>query len=72
MAVGILGEKVGMTRIFTKQGDSIPVTVIIAGPCRAIQQKNIEKDGYNAIQLGFKSIKTISSGTGVWQELTQP
>ncbi|MCK4240523.1 MAG: 50S ribosomal protein L3 [Candidatus Atribacteria bacterium] len=56
MAAGILGEKVGMTRIFTKNGESIPVTVILAGPCQVIQQKNIEKDGYNAIQLGFKSI----------------
>ena len=57
MAIGILGEKVGMTRIFAKNGESIPVTVILAGPCRVIQQKNIENDGYNAIQLGFKSIK---------------
>ncbi len=57
MAVGILGEKIGMTRIFTKQGESIPVTVILAGPCRVIQQKNVDKDGYNAIQLGFKNIK---------------
>jgi len=56
MATGILGEKVGITRIFTKNGESIPVTVILAGPCRIVQQKNIEKDGYNAIQLGFKGI----------------
>jgi len=56
MAAGILGEKVGMTRIFTENGESIPVTVILAGPCRIIQQKNIKKDGYNSIQLGFKSI----------------
>ena len=45
-----------MTRIFTKNGESVPVTVILAGPCKVIQQKNTEKDGYNAIQLGFKSI----------------
>ncbi|MCK5766801.1 MAG: 50S ribosomal protein L3 [Candidatus Atribacteria bacterium] len=57
MAEGILGEKVGMTKVFTDKGESVPVTVIIAGPCRVIQKKDTEKDGYNAIQLGFKSIK---------------
>ena len=57
MAEGILGEKVGMTKVFTENGESVPVTVIMAGPCRVIQKKNIEKDGYNAIQLGFKNIK---------------
>ncbi len=57
MIAGILGEKVGMTRIFTKNGESIPVTVILAGPCQVIQKKTIEKDGYNAIQLGFKEVK---------------
>lgn len=56
MEAGILGEKIGMTRIFTKNGESIPVTVILAGPCRVIQRKNIEKDGYNAVQLGFKEV----------------
>jgi large subunit ribosomal protein L3 len=45
-----------MTRIFTKKGESIPVTVILAGPCRVIQRKNLEKDGYNAVQLGFKEV----------------
>jgi len=57
MTIGILGEKLGMTRIFTKNGESVPVTVILAGPCKVIQPKNTEKDGYNAVQLGFKSIK---------------
>lgn len=56
MGAGILGEKIGMTRIFTKNGESIPVTVILAGPCRVIQRKNLEKDGYNAVQLGFKEV----------------
>ncbi len=56
MVAGILGEKVGMTRTFSKNGDSIPVTVILAGPCQIIQKKNIEKDGYNAVQLGFKEV----------------
>jgi len=57
MVAGILGEKVGMTRIFAKNGESIPVTVILAGPCQVIQKKTIEKDGYNAVQLGFKEVK---------------
>ncbi len=57
MAAGILGEKIGTTRMFAKNGESVPVTVIIAGPCQVIQKKNIEKDGYNAVQLGFKEIK---------------
>ncbi|MEA1939289.1 MAG: 50S ribosomal protein L3 [Candidatus Caldatribacteriota bacterium] len=57
MAEGILGEKVGMTKVFTKNGESVPVTVIIAGPCKVIQKKDIEKDGYTAIQLGFKNVK---------------
>ena len=56
MALGLIGEKLGMTRIFNKDGDSIPVTVILAGPCRVVQLKNEEKDGYNAVQLGFKDI----------------
>jgi large subunit ribosomal protein L3 len=57
MVAGILGEKLGMTRMFTKNGESVPVTVILAGPCQVIQKKSIEKDGYIAVQLGFKEVK---------------
>lgn len=57
MAAGILGEKIGTTRMFAKDGESVPVTVILAGPCQVIQRKNMEKDGYNAVQLGFKEVK---------------
>ena len=57
MAEGILGEKIGMTKIFTDKGESVSVTVIMAGPCRVIQKKDTEIDGYNAVQLGFKGIK---------------
>lgn len=49
---GILGTKVGMTRIF-KDDRAIPVTVILAGPCPVIQRRTPEKDGYTAVQLGF-------------------
>jgi len=52
---GILGKKVGMTRIF-KDDKAIPVTVIKAEPCVVVQKKTIETDGYNAIQIGFEEI----------------
>ncbi len=54
---GILGRKVGMTQIFDEEGRLIPVTVIEAGPCWVVQVKNKEKDGYEAIQLGFREVK---------------
>ena len=50
---GILGRKVGMTRVYNEHGRSIPVTVIEAGPCTILQKKTIAKEGYNAIQVGF-------------------
>jgi large subunit ribosomal protein L3 len=50
---GIIGRKVGMTRIFRAEGNSIPVTVIEAGSCPILQVKNAKTDGYNAVQLGF-------------------
>jgi len=53
MTKGILGRKVGMTQIFDETGACIPVTVIQAGPCRVLQVRTAEKDGYEAVQLGF-------------------
>jgi large subunit ribosomal protein L3 len=53
MAKHILGKKIGMTRIFHDNGKSIPVSVLEVGPCCIIQIKKVEKDGYNAIQVGF-------------------
>jgi large subunit ribosomal protein L3 len=50
---GLIGKKVGMTAIFTPDGRHIPVTVILAGPCVITQVKTVEKDGYNALQIGF-------------------
>ncbi|MDR2550034.1 MAG: 50S ribosomal protein L3 [Desulfobulbus sp.] len=50
---GILGRKVGMTRVYDENGRSIPVTVIEAGPCTILQKKTVNKEGYNAIQVGF-------------------
>jgi large subunit ribosomal protein L3 len=51
--LGIIGQKLGMTRLFDELGNAIPVTVIQAGPCVVIQVKTQENDSYNAIQLGF-------------------
>ena len=50
---GIIGKKIGMTRIFNEEGLSIPVTVIQAGPCPVVQVKTGEKEGYDSVQLGF-------------------
>lgn len=50
---GILGKKIGMTSIFDERGQSIPCTVIEAGPCTITQIKTVERDGYTALQLGF-------------------
>lgn len=53
MPEGILGKKLGMTRVFNEKGAMVPVTVIEAGPCAILQVKTVEKEGYRAIQLGF-------------------
>ena len=53
----ILGKKVGMTQIFTESGETVPVTVIEAGPCYVTQVKTRERDGYDAVQLGFEEVK---------------
>ena len=54
---GIIGKKLGMTSHYNEDGSVIPVTVIEAGPCVVVQKKNDDKDGYNAIQLGFEDQK---------------
>ncbi|OAB35149.1 50S ribosomal protein L3 [Paenibacillus glacialis] len=54
---GILGKKLGMTQVFTAEGNVIPVTVIEAGPCVVLQKKDLENDGYEAVQLGFSDKK---------------
>ena len=57
MKKGIIGKKLGMTQIFDEIGNVIPVTVIEAGPCVVAQKKTAEKDGYDAVQLGFMDVK---------------
>ncbi len=53
MVTGIIGRKVGMTQVFTGEGDLVPVTVIQAGPCTVVQAKTPARDRYSAVQLGF-------------------
>ena len=57
MSKAILGRKLGMTQIFTEEGKVVPVTVVEAGGNIVIQNKTVETDGYNAVQLGFGDIK---------------
>ena len=56
MEKAIIGKKIGMTQIFDEAGHVVPVTLIKAGPCTVVQKKTAEKDGYNAIQLGFETV----------------
>ncbi|MES9893291.1 MAG: 50S ribosomal protein L3 [Candidatus Thiodiazotropha endolucinida] len=82
MAIGVVGRKAGMTRIFTEQGESIPVTVIEVEPNRVTQMKSDETDGYLAIQVTTGDRKSsrvnkpasghfakagIEAGRGVWE-----
>ncbi|HUL44929.1 MAG TPA: 50S ribosomal protein L3 [Bacteroidota bacterium] len=55
--IGILGKKIGMTSVFDERGESIPCTLIEAGPCIVTQVKTKERDGYEALQLGFDEKK---------------
>ena len=56
MKKAIIGKKVGMTQIFDETGKVVPVTVIEAGPCKVVQKKSVEKEGYASVQLGFEEI----------------
>ena len=53
MAIGLLGRKVGMTQIYDESGNAVPVTVIQAGPCHVLQLRSADRDGYDAVQIGF-------------------
>ncbi len=61
MSLTLLGRKIGMTRVFTEDGVSIPVTAIEVGPCVVTQVKSTETDGYNGVQIGFQDIKPRNS-----------
>lgn len=57
IGIGLLGRKVGMTQVFDEAGRAVPVTVVEAGPCTIVQKKTTEKDGYEAVQLGYLPAK---------------
>mgnify|MGYP001247805095 FL=1 len=54
---GLIGKKIGMTRVFDATGRAVPVTILEAGPCQVTQVKTVEKDGYEAVQVGFNNAK---------------
>lgn len=57
MEKAIIGKKIGMTQVFNADGKVVPVTVVEAGPCTVTQVKTVEKDGYDAVQVGFMPLK---------------
>lgn len=57
MMKGLIGKKIGMTQIFDESGLAVPITLIEAGPCYVTQVRQPERDGYNAVQLGFEEVK---------------
>ena len=58
MSIGLIGKKLGMTQVFSEDGIAYPITLIEAGPCYVTQVRNIDNDGYSAVQLGFGEVKT--------------
>jgi len=60
MKKAILGKKLGMTQVFDLDGKVTPVTVILAGPCTVVQKKTVDKDGYDAVVVGFGEAKEKS------------
>ncbi len=85
MSTGLLAKKVGMTQVFSADGDCIPVTVLECGPCTVVRRKTAEKDGYHALVLGFgpvdeKHAHRLSkaevgvfkkAGTGIFRHLAE-
>ena len=59
---GLLGKKIGMTSVYSENGNVVPVTVIEAGPCEVLAVKSEDRDGYNALQVGFGNKKEKHSG----------
>ena len=56
MKKAIVGKKIGMTQVFTDDGRLVPVTVVEAGPCKVVQKKSVQSDGYAAVQVGFDTL----------------
>jgi large subunit ribosomal protein L3 len=70
--MGILGRKVGMTRIFAGDGSVVPVTVIKAGPCPIIQVKSVDTDGYNAVQIALDAVPGGNGNEGKAKHVRKP
>lgn len=79
---GLIGKKIGMTQVFSADGSVVPVTVIQTGPCVVVQKREIERDGYKALQVGFGSKKgqrlnkpeqghLVKAGKGAFQVLRE-
>ena len=63
MVEGLIGKKIGMTQIYREDGRVVPVTIVKVGPCVVVQKKQIEKDGYEAVQLGLMEEKPVKKVT---------
>ena len=75
MVTGIIGQKIGMTQVFTDDGAVIPATVLKAGPCVVVQQKTVDRDGYVAVQLGLvedKPARVTKPLAGHYQRASVP
>ena len=75
MLEGLIGKKIGMTQVFNAEGRLIPVTVVTAGPCRVVQKKTQERDGYSALQLSFEEVpekKLKSPQKGFYKKVQAP
>ena len=74
MKKGIIGKKIGMSQIFDENGNVIPVTIIEAGPCAVTQIRTLDKNGYDAIQLGFEAAaekKLNKADAGLYKKIGQ-
>ncbi|HXH72878.1 MAG TPA: 50S ribosomal protein L3 [Mariprofundaceae bacterium] len=61
MTIGLIARKAGMTQIFAEDGSAVPVTVLNVEPCKVIARRSAEKDGYEAVQIGFGAAKKVNS-----------
>lgn len=71
MIQGILGRKIGMTQVFAEDGRVVPVTVVEAGPCTVTQVRTRERDGYEAVQLGYEEVGRVDPDTPLKEQKRQ-
>ena len=68
---GLIGKKVGMTSMYSEEGKSLPCTVLEVGPCVVTQVKTADKDGYDAVQVGFGDRKDEAGLSRQWQAISR-